>query len=800
MARFEIKRKVSTKSTRVKCVDFHPKEPWVLAALHTGTIYILNYQTKSIVKTVDIGDKPIRSARFVARKEWIIVGSDDMMIRVYNYNTMTLEKSFVAHEDYIRDIIVHPTLPYILTCSDDTTIKCFNFEQNFVEVMVFKGHTNAVMSLSLNPKDPNIFASGSLDGTVKIWGLNSNSPHFTLEGHEAGVCCVCYLINDTRPYLLSGGEDTVIRVWDYQTKACVNKFEGHTDVVWSIKCHEEFPIIASASEDSTIRIWNIQTNKIERVLNYDFERNWSLAFSGNLLAIGSDQGTLVVKIGSDIPTISMDGNGKIIMTKRQDAIMYNAKNIESGDGEILMLPMKELGVVDVFPQNIQFSPNGRFIAIVGDSDYIIYTTLAWRNVKYGNCSQFVWSDNGGYAVLEKNGNVKVFNKQFEEANINIQEEISPDGIFGGNLLTLKYGDSLSLYTWEGQFITDIQIVAKNLYWSDTELVSICSDDSYYILKYNSEMVQQYFNKNKSVPEEGLTEAFEVLSEIPETVKSGNWYGDAFIYINHNNSLCYYVGAFCNIITHLENNMYLLGYLPKENRCFLSDLKGENIVSYKLLHSLLVFQSAVLRKDESKIEEYLAQIPKDSLSVAALFLKQHEYPELALSISDDPEFKFDLAVSLHKIDLAREMADIINDDHQWKELTKLYLDNDDIEEAIDCMFKGNDWSGILLFGVALNDGELIERLLKITEEKEIWNIAFVCAHIMQMKEKCVQILQKTSRYPEAAMYAVTYGLPPELAKNIVEEWKTELSEIYPKQAEALANPLDNPELFVLPEQQ
>ncbi|EDS89014.1 coatomer subunit beta putative [Entamoeba histolytica] len=147
-----------------------------------------------------------------------------------------------------------------------------------------------------------------------------------------------------------------------------------------------------------------------------------------------------------------------------------------------------------------------------------------------------------------------------------------------------------------------------------------------------------------------------------------------------------------------------------------------------------------------------------------------------------------------------MADIINDDHQWKELTKLYLDNDDIEEAIDCMFKGNDWSGILLFGVALNDGELIERLLKITEEKEIWNIAFVCAHIMQMKEKCVQILQKTSRYPEAAMYAVTYGLPPELAKNIVEEWKTELSEIYPKQAEALANPLDNPELFVLPEQQ
>ncbi|ELP89793.1 coatomer subunit beta'-2, putative [Entamoeba invadens IP1] len=800
MPRFEIKRKVSTKSTRVKCVDFHPKEPWVLAALHTGSIYILNYQTKSIVKTVEVVDKPIRCARFMARKEQIVVGSDDRMIRVYNYNTMTLEKSFEAHSDYIRDIIVHPTLPYILTCSDDKTIKCFNFDQNFAEIMTFTGHVNAVMALAFNPKDPNIFASASLDGTVKVWGLNSNSPHFTLEGHEAGVCCVAYLQNDTRPYLLSAGEDTVIRVWDYQTKACVSQLEGHTDVIWSLKCHEDLPIIASASEDSTVRIWNIQTNKIERVLNYDFERNWTLSFFGNLLAIGADQGTLVIKIGSDEPTITMDGTGKIILTKRQDAVLMNCKGMEGADGEALSLPVKELGVVDVYPQTIKFSPNGRFVAIVGDADYIIYTTLAWRNVKYGNCSGFVWSDDGGYAVLDNGGNVKIFNNKFEEAEGQVLLEEAPEAIFGGNLLTVKYNGTLALYTWEGKFITEIQINAKNVKWSDTDLLSITSEGSYFILRYNEKVVRDFFMKNKKAPEDGLTEAFEVLSEIPETVKSGEWYGDAFIYINHNNSLCYYVGAFCSVITHLEGNMFLLGYLPKENKVVVSDVKGEAIVSYQLLNALLVFQSAVLRNDKEKIKEFLGLIPKEKLSVAATFLKQHNYPELALSISDDPEFKFDLAMSLNKIELAREMAEIINDDHQWKELTKLYLDEDEIDEAVECMFKGNDWSGILLFAVSLNDAELVERLMKITEEKEIWNICFVCAHILQIKEKCVDILQKTSRYPEAAMYAVTYGLPNELAKDIVQHWKDELKEIYPKQADALANPLDNPDLFVVNSEQ
>ena len=43
-----------------------------------------------------------------------------------------------------------------------------------------------------NPKDPNTFASASLDRTIKVWGLTSANPHFTLEGHEKGVNCIDY--------------------------------------------------------------------------------------------------------------------------------------------------------------------------------------------------------------------------------------------------------------------------------------------------------------------------------------------------------------------------------------------------------------------------------------------------------------------------------------------------------------------------------------------------------------------------------------------------------------------------------
>jgi coatomer subunit beta' len=42
-------------------------------------------------------------------------------------------------------------------------------------------------------------------------------------------------------------------------------------------------------------------------------------------------------------------------------------------------------------------------------------------------------------------------------------------------------------------------------------------------------------------------------------------------------------------------MYLLGYIPADNRLYLGD-KELNVVSYSLLLSVLEYQTAVMRKD------------------------------------------------------------------------------------------------------------------------------------------------------------------------------------------------------------
>ncbi len=43
-------------------------------------------------------------------------------------------------------------------------------------------------------------------------------------------------------------------------------------------------------------------------------------------------------------------------------------------------------------------------------------------------------------------------------------------------------------------------------------------------------------------EEGVEEAFELLHELPDRVRTGQWVGDCFIYTNNAQRLNYYVGG------------------------------------------------------------------------------------------------------------------------------------------------------------------------------------------------------------------------------------------------------------------
>ncbi|KAL6972811.1 hypothetical protein U1Q18_026985 [Sarracenia purpurea var. burkii] len=297
----KIEKQLDRLSERVKSLDLHPTEPWILISSYSGKVCIWNYQSQLVEKSFDVTESPVRSAKFVEREQWIIAGADDKFIRAFNYNSDEKIKEFEAHTDYIRCVAVHPTLPYVLSSSDDKLIKLWDWEKDWVCTRVFEGHSHYVMQVAFNPTDTNTFASASLDCSVNIWELGSPNPNFTLEAHSKGVNCVEFFTSGDKTYLLTGSDDYTAKVWDYESKTCVQTLKGHVGNITAVVCfHPEIPIIVTASEDGTVRVWDAITHRFEWTLNYELGRVWTVGCKKGspLIVFGCDEGTVVAKVVS----------------------------------------------------------------------------------------------------------------------------------------------------------------------------------------------------------------------------------------------------------------------------------------------------------------------------------------------------------------------------------------------------------------------------------------------------------------------------------------------------------------------
>ncbi|OBT54865.1 hypothetical protein VE04_03765 [Pseudogymnoascus sp. 24MN13] len=776
--RLDVKKQLFARSERVKGIDFHPTEPWILTTLYNGHVYIWSYETQSIVKTFELTDVPVRAGRFIARKNWIVCGSDDFQLRVYNYNTSEKITTFEAHPDYIRAIVVHPTQPFVLTASDDMTIKLWDWEKGWKCVQVFEGHAHYVMGLAINPKDTNTFASACLDRTVKIWSLGSSTANFTLEAHETkGVNHVDYYPQSDKPYLLTTSDDRTVKIWDYTTKSLIATLEGHTSNVSFACYHPELPVIISGSEDGTVKIWHANTYRLEQSLNYGLERAWCVSYQRGKqgVGIGFDDGAVVIKMGREEPAVSMDGSGKLIWARHSEVVSSIIKGGDASlkDNEPISLPTKDLGTCEVYPQTLIHSPNGRFVSVCGDGEYIIYTALAWRNKAFGSALDFVWGskDNSNdYAIRESPTSVKIY-KNFVEKAGGLDVGFQAEGLAGGVLLGVKGQGGIGLFDWQtGGLVRRIEVDPINVYWSESgELVTLACEETFYVLRFSRENYLHAL-QNGEVEEDGVESAFEVITDINESVRTGEWVGDCFIYTNSTNRLNYLVGDQTYTISHFDQPMYLLGYIQRDSRIYLCD-KDVSVTSFSLSLSVVEYQALVLRDDMESAAELLPSIPAAESNKIARFLEGQGHKELALSVATDPEHKFDLALALNQLPTALALARVADAEHKWKTVGDAALAAWDVALAAECFTHARDLGSLLLLHSATGGRDGRAALAEQAREGGAHNVAFACLWQLGDVPACIALLSSTGRAAEAALFAQTYA--PSAAPKAVEEWKREL---------------------------
>ncbi|KAI6212578.1 hypothetical protein M3Y94_00042400 [Aphelenchoides besseyi] len=146
------------------------------------------------------------------------------------------------------------------------------------------------------------FASGSKDGTAKIWrftsgewmptelrvtdvGLSTNSSQAVSQETATAatrrgtykVLMLGWTCDDSR--IITTGSDYLVRVWDSRTGQQLKKLKGHIDDAYVIACHHIHPeLVYTAGHDGLIILWDIDKGTI-LWQHKNIEEQQRLAFS-----------------------------------------------------------------------------------------------------------------------------------------------------------------------------------------------------------------------------------------------------------------------------------------------------------------------------------------------------------------------------------------------------------------------------------------------------------------------------------------------------------------------------------------
>lgn len=160
----------------------------------------------------------------------------------------------------------------VFVCTLDCTIKVF-FNDSLKLFLSLYGHKLPVLAVDASDDDV-ILASSGADKTVKIFGLDFGDTHRTLHGHEDSVTDLKFVKRSHNFFTAS--KDGSVRYWDGDRFVQILLLNGHFAEVNSLVVSRTGAFVLSGGMDRQIRVWERTRDLV--FLDEERERNLERMF------------------------------------------------------------------------------------------------------------------------------------------------------------------------------------------------------------------------------------------------------------------------------------------------------------------------------------------------------------------------------------------------------------------------------------------------------------------------------------------------------------------------------------------
>lgn len=152
-------------------------------------------------------------------------------------------------------------------------------------VYVLRAHSRWVTSVVISP-DKQFLVSGGLDDAIKVWDFASGELRLVLKGHTKPVNDLA--ISPDCQLLASASDDHTVRLWNLTTGKQIQTLLGHSRDVNAVAIHAGGQLLASGSEDRTVRLWRMGTGEAVRLFSNlaGMIRTVAISPDGQMLASG----------------------------------------------------------------------------------------------------------------------------------------------------------------------------------------------------------------------------------------------------------------------------------------------------------------------------------------------------------------------------------------------------------------------------------------------------------------------------------------------------------------------------------